>query len=446
MCTHLIYAFARVDKDTFHIEPTDVENDIIGMQYYKQFTGLKIKNPSLKTLLAVGGRAHASEGFTQMVKTADSRKIFIDYSIEYLRKYNFDGLDLHWEYPCIRGGAPSDKAGYADLVQDLLGAYNTEAHESGRERLLITMAAPGDEYITDIGYDIRALTMYLDFVNLKAFDLQGPLKVNETHYPPWEHDLGHHASLFPGNGDDTFEVTQTVSHSVEENWIKRGCPPKKLIVGLALYGRAWTVYPDSGSCTINDYAPEPSSPGPYTGEDGFWGYFEICTKLKAGMTVYRDDQRKVPFGCDGIEWVGYDDYSSFSEKANYIQWGGQAGLFSEGLGGGMVWALDLDDFTGNLCDNGPWPLMRNVRTLIREGLNWPTTVPLNRPTTPPPTTFCKDNGYTDGLYAHGQCNHWFYHCDHGITNVMQCENGLLFDDILKICNWPENIPGCVCEV
>ncbi|XP_072016870.1 chitotriosidase-1-like [Amphiura filiformis] len=102
VCTHLIYAFARVDKITFHIEPTDLENDIIGMEYYKQFTGLKVKNPKLKTLLAVGGRAHASEGFTQMVKTADSRKIFIDHSIQYLRKYNFDGLDLHWEYPWFR--------------------------------------------------------------------------------------------------------------------------------------------------------------------------------------------------------------------------------------------------------------------------------------------------------------------------------------------------------
>ena len=58
-----------------------------------------------------------SKQCSHQVKTAANRKIFIDFSIQYLRKYNFDGLDLDWEYPCQRGGASSDKAGYVALVQ-----------------------------------------------------------------------------------------------------------------------------------------------------------------------------------------------------------------------------------------------------------------------------------------------------------------------------------------
>ncbi|XP_072017806.1 acidic mammalian chitinase-like [Amphiura filiformis] len=284
-------------------------------------------------------------------------------------------------------------------------AYEAEANATGGERLLLTMAAPGDEVITDVGYDIPALTASLDFVNLKAFDLRGPNRLPD--YPRWDETASHHASLFPGFNDDPDEEKLTVSYSVEGNWVKKGCPPKKLIVGLALYGLAWTLYPYPNiDCAMNtNYAPGPSSPGPYTGEDGFWGYFEICTKLKAGMTVYWDSQRMVPFGCDTIEWVGYDDTASFYNKADYIQWGDRSGLMPEGLGGGMVWALDLDDFTGNFCDDEPWPLMRNVRKFILEGVNWP--IP---PTTPPSGTFCEDNGYYNGLYA-------LELCDPGILNV-----------------------------
>jgi GH18 family chitinase len=37
--------------------------------------------------------------------------------VECCRKYDFDGLDLDWEYPAGRGGVPADKENFVQLVR-----------------------------------------------------------------------------------------------------------------------------------------------------------------------------------------------------------------------------------------------------------------------------------------------------------------------------------------
>ena len=127
LCTHVIYAFAELDATTFTIKSKDPWADLSpaeGGHYdlYGETVKLKQQNPELKVLLAVGGWNAGSEVFSNMAQTEDSRSSFIQSSVAFLRKYEFDGLDIDWEYPgsagSDNGGRPEDKQNFVLLIQE----------------------------------------------------------------------------------------------------------------------------------------------------------------------------------------------------------------------------------------------------------------------------------------------------------------------------------------
>jgi len=58
LCTHLIYSFAKLDPNTFDIVPWGDINP----NCYLNLTALKSKNPSLKTIISIGGWADSNDG------------------------------------------------------------------------------------------------------------------------------------------------------------------------------------------------------------------------------------------------------------------------------------------------------------------------------------------------------------------------------------------------
>ena len=92
---------------------------------YARTQDLKKKNPSLKFLLAIGGWRVGSEPFTAMVGSEENRKSFIRNAIKYLRKHNFDGLDMDWEFPGTRGSSAEDKVLYTGLIRVSIREYKS---------------------------------------------------------------------------------------------------------------------------------------------------------------------------------------------------------------------------------------------------------------------------------------------------------------------------------
>lgn len=71
----------------------------------------------MKTLLATGGWNAGSVPFSEMVTDVNLRKKFASTSVEFVRDWGFDGLDLDWEYPAMRGGLPGDKNNFIELLK-----------------------------------------------------------------------------------------------------------------------------------------------------------------------------------------------------------------------------------------------------------------------------------------------------------------------------------------
>jgi len=152
LCTHIIYTFAGLGYDN-RIRSLDPWNDLkdnYGKGAFERFTNLKKINPKLKTMLAIGGWNEGSIKYSGMAASPASRKDFVDSVLEFLAKYDFDGLDLDWEYPAARGGKPEDKDNFSSLVRELKSAFGS--------RYLLTAAVTAGKWFIDPAYDVPAIS------------------------------------------------------------------------------------------------------------------------------------------------------------------------------------------------------------------------------------------------------------------------------------------------
>lgn len=91
----MIYGFAKLNPDNT-IGVFDRDLDIGSTNMYNRFNHLRSYNPHLTTLISIGGWGDGSDKYSKMVSNPTSRKTFVNSVIEFLKKYDFDGLDFDW--------------------------------------------------------------------------------------------------------------------------------------------------------------------------------------------------------------------------------------------------------------------------------------------------------------------------------------------------------------
>ncbi|CAF1050004.1 unnamed protein product [Adineta ricciae] len=326
LCTHIFYAFASIGSLTLQAKHPNDLGDYQGEKpLYPRIMKLKEKNPELKIVISCGGWGNSGE-FDSISASESSRETFSKNALVFCRQHGFDGVDLDWEFP-----SSNHRENFGLLVKTMHKVFKKEAKKTNKERLIIGLAVGAGKLQVKQGYDVPVLCHYVDMVNVMTYDLYGS----------WTNKVGHHSALFHRRGEKGLEKELNTNYSMHL-WIKAGCPRDRLLIGIPGYGRAFIA---TGGDPIKAYGQPggvSSISSPYLGESGLLAFYEICkNELKEGFKRYWDDDHQISISYKDGTWIGYDDPESVRNKCEYVK--------QEGLGGAMIWALDMDDASGKFC-------------------------------------------------------------------------------------------------
>lgn len=345
-------------------------------------TTLKRRYPTLKVLLSIGGQSYDKEitaKYHGILESSAARLTVINSAYELVKSYDFDGIDLSWEFPPVKpkkkrstlgsfwhgvkkvvgaAGNPVDeksdehREAFTALIRDFKNAFKLDNY------ILATTILPNVNFT--YYYDVPMIINNVDFVILSTFDYSTPER------NPKEADFA--APLRPLSGDEERNSDRSVETDVNW-WLANRAPASKIIVGIPTFGRNWELDSESG---LTGVPPLPADgradPGPQTQQKGILSWPEVCAKLpnpsnankkgadaplrKVGDPTKRYGSYAYRLAEDDGEWVSYEEPATAALKAEFVK--------NKGLGGIGIFDLSLDDFRGS-CQGEKYPILRAAK-------------------------------------------------------------------------------------
>jgi chitinase len=274
----------------------------------KQLYLLKKANRQLKVLLSIGGWTY-STNFPAAASTDATRSLFATSAVTLMKDWGFDGIDIDWESPADATQAQNMVLLLQRVRQEL---DNYASQYAPGYHFLLTIASPAGpaNYNT---MKLAAMSQYLDFFNLMAYDYAGS----------WDTDAGHQANLYPN--PQNAAATPFSTDAAISGYVAAGVPAGKIVLGMPIYGRSFESTGGLGQ-PFNGV-------GSGSWENGVWDYKSLP---KAGATEQYDSVSGATYSYDpsAQELISYDTADMVSRKVSYLK--------GKGMGGSMFWEASAD--------------------------------------------------------------------------------------------------------
>lgn len=296
---YINYSFALIKDGKVYIN-SNQKNNLDKVLNYKKL--------GVKVVLSIGG--WGAGGFSEAVSSLETRIAFINSILELIDKYNFDGIDLDWEYPTVSfsgiASSSNDEENFVFLCKEL-----KEKFSNLNKELILSIAVPcNDKY-----YNYEKLNEYVDYVNIMSYDMSIASKKAK-----------HHCNLYDNESIGSFSSADTAVRL-----ISKYIPNSKIVIGIAFYGR-YGLY-DGKEFKLGDNLSEAQGPT--------FPYKDIKKMVENGVEVLWDDIAKAPYIISGGKFITFDNERSIKEKSQYV--------INKGLGGLMFWQLGAQE-TDKLVD------------------------------------------------------------------------------------------------
>jgi chitinase len=277
----------------------------------------------VKVLLSIGGWEDSSN-FPEVAASETKRQQFAHSCVDRIREYDFDGIDIDWEYPgyAEHKGTPDDKGNLTRLLQITRDSLMSHGNQIGK-KLFLTAALPAGASNLS-GFDMEKVSDLLDMINVMTYDLSGT----------WDPVSGHNAPLFSPNESDS---SRNIDAAFRLFTVTHNVPASKVNIGVPFYGHTFA------NCTA-PYAPHSGSDTVHFSTHGCF-YYDIVPVMDK-FTRHWDDRAKVPY-LVSQEWktfISYDDEESVGHKAQYV--------LDQNAGGVIIWEI-----TGDSMPDGKTPLL-----------------------------------------------------------------------------------------
>ncbi|KJH50189.1 chitin recognition protein [Dictyocaulus viviparus] len=360
--THLVIAFfAMKSNGTLHLDGGNPASSRLN-----QIMTVARRHKHLRVLFAIGGWEN-SQYFTLHTADRSRRMILIDNIIEVIKRYNFDGVDIDWEYPVTGGsveGVPADRANYVHFLRELRSRLNQyEERMNQSKRFLVSFAGAAGYWVLKPGFDLVQLTKYVDFINVMSYDYFGAWQSK------WGAFTGPPAPLYFASpkskckrirlrlqrrGRATTHVRFSGRLNVDSTMKYYSCQinaTNKLNMGLPFYGRYWLNVGDAvdesdemwrRAMTMNE---SDTNFKVQKHVEYLSSSFEEGGEVKWRRLISRFDTSRAKFhqrSKSSFLWipenktfVGFESPESLNYKIDYA--------IANHFGGVMIWAIDFDD-------------------------------------------------------------------------------------------------------